>query len=111
MDLLWDHKRFWEEIDQDEEMARELVDLFFSSSRKLLQEMEEALRQGDLPKLRERAHSLKGAAGTIYLESVKQRALALERGSSNSEEARKILAELRELCAILEREAEKLLSF
>ena len=109
MDLRWDQRCFWEEMDEDQELAQELVELFLSSSAKLLEELEEALEQGNFARLKEKAHSLKVAAGTIYLEGVRQRALALEKGVS-PEEALKIIAELRELCAIFGREVEKLLS-
>ena len=92
----WQKERFWEEVEGDQELAQELLKRFLSSAQHLLEEIEASLARGDLDTAKEKAHSLKGAAGIIHCEGLRREALALEKTSS-LEEAASHLSHLREL--------------
>ena len=92
----WREDLFWEEIEGDKELAQELLQMFLTSAQRLLEEIEGSLAKGDLSLAREKAHSLKGAAGTIYCEGLSKEARAFEQITS-LEEARLRLSRLKEL--------------
>ncbi|NPB08801.1 MAG: Hpt domain-containing protein [Thermodesulfobacteria bacterium] len=107
MDVLkWDLTGFLREIDGDLETGEELLAIFLETVPQILTEIEEALHRGDLLKACEQAHSLKGAAGTVHLEAMREEAFALET-SRNPEEARRHLERLRELFKIFRQKAEE----
>ena len=62
----------------DKELIREVVALFLDDYPKLLEQMREAIRQGDAKGLQKLAHALKGAVGNFSAESALQAALDLE---------------------------------
>ena len=105
-ELKWDRARFLREIDYDLETAQELISLFLSSSSLLLEAMEKALSENDFSLLSEKAHSLKGAAATLFLEEIRQEALALER-ERQPEHALRRLSRLRALCEIFQKQIEE----
>ncbi len=109
-ELKWDRKRFLQEIDGDLEMGEELLNLFLESARELLKEIEEALRAKDLLRACERAHSLKGAAGTVHLEAIREEAFALET-ARHPEEAWQHLRRLKELFQTFQEKAEGSMSW
>jgi len=67
-----------ERLDNDEEIAREIADIFVSSSRELLDELSAAVSNGDAQGVRARAHSIKGSAGNIGAAALQQLAASIE---------------------------------
>jgi len=106
----WDWPRFWEETGNDLQLCKELVELFLVSAKGLIEEMEKALEKGHLSILKEKAHSLKGAAGTIYLEDVRERALRIEREDLPPEQYQKLISEIKVLCNYFADEVQECLS-
>lgn len=62
----------------DKELIREVVALFLDDSPKLLEQMREAIRQGDANGLQKLAHTLKGSVGNFSAKAAVQAALDLE---------------------------------
>src|SRR5258705_8393020 len=57
----FDVENFIVRVDNDEELARELIELFFEDSPRLVSEIRNAIESGESEKLERAAHSLKGA--------------------------------------------------
>ncbi len=110
MDLAWQREKFLEELDQDTELAQELVTLFLSSAKEQIKAMEEALSYRDIALLRKKAHSLKGAAGTIYLEGIRETALLLEKEAQDLEKAALLLERIKKFYKEFVRESKDWLS-
>ncbi len=105
-ELRWNREKFLQEIDGDLEMGEELLRLFLRSAAGLLEEIEQALGKEDLLTACERAHSLKGAAGTVHLEAIREEAFALET-SRNLKEAFQHLERLKKLFELFRQETER----
>ena len=52
-------------LDGDEELLREIVEVFLSEGPGRIEEIRTALQEGDAPKIERSAHSMKGAAANI----------------------------------------------
>jgi two-component system, sensor histidine kinase and response regulator len=62
----------------DKELLREVMTLFLDDGPKLLEQMSDAIRQGDADGLQKAAHALKGAVANFTAKSAVQAALDLE---------------------------------
>ena len=84
-------------LDNDEDIAREIAVIFVESSRALYAELDEALARGDADVVRTRAHSLKGSAGNIGAETLRQLAAAIEQAGRDGrlEDAQALLPKVR----------------
>ena len=97
-------------IDGDRGLFEELIGLFLDDYPLRLEEIEAALEQGDTKAIESAAHTLKGAAGSLGLRSISERAVQLESDSKteNFPQARKTLdsltAELEKLRLFCSRE-------
>ncbi len=91
----WQKKAFLEEMDSYEE-ARELLEIFQKSSLNLLSEIEKALKEGNLSKARDKAHSLKGACATIFFEEARLKAYEIEK-APDLQTAQKVFTRLQKL--------------
>ena len=69
---------FIERVGGDEELAREMALLFIPDAARLLDRIEEAVRNGDAEQLRQEAHALKGAAGNFGAARTVSGAMELE---------------------------------
>ncbi len=67
-----------EQLDNDQEMIRGVMDLFIQDGPKTLRAIREAVERGDDAKARFHAHALKGAAGNIGAEGLRQATLRIE---------------------------------
>lgn len=74
-----------ERLEGDEDLLRELVDLFFTQSRTQIQELTAALALGDAAAIRHQAHSLKGAAAGLGAEALSHRAALLEKAGKEGD--------------------------
>ncbi len=109
MDLAWQREKFLEELDQDIELARELIALFLSSAKEQIKAMEAALACRDIALLRKKAHSLKGAAGTIYVEGLREVAFLLEKEAQDLEKAALLLERIKKFYEEFVQESKDLL--
>lgn len=75
---VFDEERALQLLDGDRELLEDVLDLFQTTSRRLLEEIEEARTAGDREALRKSAHSLKGAAANICATRVQEVARTLE---------------------------------
>lgn len=66
-------------LEGDEDLLRELVDIFLSQSRIQVEELKAALAMGDAESIWNQAHSLKGAAAGLGAEALSHRAAQLEK--------------------------------
>ena len=97
-------KRFLlENIDGDQELLREIVDLFFDSSGAILNELREAVRSADHDALRQAAHRLKGALANLGATAATAAAAELETLGRNG-----MLTGLEEAWFALNQELERL---
>lgn len=67
-----------EQLDGDEEIAREVALAFVESSRELLQQLNDAIPAGRADSVRLNAHSIKGAAANIGATALAETAAAIE---------------------------------
>ncbi|WP_041434467.1 Hpt domain-containing protein [Thermodesulfatator indicus] len=88
----WNREKLLQELDQEE--LKELLEVFLFSSKQLLDEMEKALSSGEINTVREKAHSLKGACATIFLEEARDLAFNLEK-AINIDEAQNLFEKLK----------------
>lgn len=70
-------------VEGDEELLRELVELFLGDCARLLADVRAAIEQGDAGQLYRAAHTLKGAASNFVAPGVTAAALALETQGRN----------------------------
>jgi len=67
-----------ERLDGDMELFRELAELFFDDSRKLMDNIQEAIREGSEEKLRKSAHTIKGSVSNFSAQAPFDAAYDLE---------------------------------
>mgnify|MGYP001161936593 FL=1 len=65
-------------MDNDDELAAEIAEVYLGESAYLLTEIAAALERGDAEALRNHAHSIKGATGNIGNEPLHEVAFQLE---------------------------------
>lgn len=99
-----DQEGLWDRVDRDREFLNVIVDTFIEETPTYIEEMEEALEAGDGKALAEAAHSLKGAAGNMQSEAVREAAARVEDlGETQSlDEARPALRHLKSVMDRLE---------
>lgn len=77
-------KALSERLDEDFDLFKELAQLFFSDSPKLLSAIEEAIRNKNGEKIGKASHTMKGAVANFSAEKAFNAALSLEKiGKSN----------------------------
>jgi two-component system, sensor histidine kinase and response regulator len=76
--LVWNRSAALERIAGDEDLLRELCQIFLEESPKLLNKLSKALSEGDAEALTKAAHSLKGEASYLGAEATSQAAKRLE---------------------------------
>src|SRR5262249_25560201 len=67
-----------EHVGGDPELLRELTGVFLQDCPRMMEEGREALRDGDILKLKRAAHSIKGAAGSLGGKLVFEAAVPVE---------------------------------
>lgn len=75
---VFDRAKLLYSTDNDQELARVLIDVFLETAPVTLTSIKDAVVTGDGPALRSAAHSLKGAAATVTAGRVAAAAYALE---------------------------------
>lgn len=65
-------------FDGDDAFAREVATLFISSGQSSLDEIAKALARGDLQRLGEKAHEVKGASASLHADAATRAAEQLE---------------------------------
>ncbi len=103
---VWDLATAMGFVGGDEELFRELADLFLERNETLLSAVEEAVKNKDALDLRNRAHAYKGAVSHFAAEHVRELAYALETQGKNEdlEGCRDKIQELRKAASILVKE-------
>jgi HPt (histidine-containing phosphotransfer) domain-containing protein len=97
--VLWNKTEALERLGGDEDLLRELCEMFLAESPKLLQKLREAIAEADSQEVMRAAHSLKGELGYLGAEGAVQAARELEdMGHENN------LSRAAELFTLLERE-------
>ena len=98
-DFHWDRDFALEQASDDEELLQELIDLFHESSAGDLAGIKEAAALGDAVAMGDAAHSIKGAAASLGIESIRAVAAQQEEAgrSGDLEEAKRLLPELESL--------------
>ncbi len=86
----------------DPEM-RELIAMFVTDLRERIEDVAEALREGDAPALASLAHQLKGSAGGYGFQSITDRAARLERLVTTGANGRELEGAVGDLLALCRR--------
>lgn len=76
---VFDINKALEMVDGDKEFLKELIEIFNSDYPQKLSKISRAIKEKDFKALDEAAHSLKGAAGNLFLTKVYELALELEK--------------------------------
>jgi HPt (histidine-containing phosphotransfer) domain-containing protein len=79
MDLRWNREFAMGQVDNDEELLKELLTIFKDSAASDLTVMQQAVEKGDPVEARGAAHSIKGAAASLGLEAIRDMATAMEK--------------------------------
>ena len=79
---IWDREILIERLLGDEEMAREIVEGFLEDIPQQMKLLTDSLRKGDAAAVRDRAHSIKGAAASIQAESMRSAAFEVEKAGA-----------------------------
>jgi HPt (histidine-containing phosphotransfer) domain-containing protein len=74
--------------DEDEELLREIVEVFLSDAPNHVEGIRAGLKAGDLEQVRRSAHAIKGASGNIAAESLREAAQHLERSAKGGDPKR-----------------------
>ena len=101
--LKWDKKFALEQAADDSELLDELLDIFKDSFKSDLQLIEQGLAEGSAAKIRNAAHSIKGAAASLGILGINEIAAEVEKDSmaGGTNVARKKLEALQSLLAEL----------
>ena len=99
----WNRKEALDRIGGDEELLRDLCEIFLQESPKLLQKLRQAVADGDSEGVMRAAHSLKGESSYLGAGATSQAARQLEEMGRNHD-----LSRASDTFAILEREVENL---
>jgi HPt (histidine-containing phosphotransfer) domain-containing protein len=102
--VLWGRAEALDRLGGDEELFRELCEIFIEESPKLLQTLRQAIAESDPDAVMRAAHSLKGELGYLGAETAVQASRRLEDMGHD-----KNLAQATEVFAVLERELAGLL--
>jgi len=68
-----------EQVDNDEDLLRELLTIFKDSSATDMAVLRQAVDKGDAVEARRASHSIKGAAASLGLEAIRDVAWAVEK--------------------------------
>jgi HPt (histidine-containing phosphotransfer) domain-containing protein len=87
MSEIIDLKDFMERVQDDKELLLELLDIFQEDFVGKRQSLEEAVKNNDVTKIKEVAHSLKGASGNISAKEMHANFLKVELATKNNDMA------------------------
>ena len=85
MNEIIDLKDFMERVQDDKELLVELLDIFQEDFVGKRQVLDEAVKSGDTNKIKEVAHSLKGASGNISAKEMHANFLKVEAAVKNND--------------------------
>ncbi len=77
-DEVIDLPEFLDRVQDDKELLLELLDIFSSDYMQKRKQLTEAVEKSDMEKIKNIAHSLKGASGNISAKAMRQSFLDLE---------------------------------
>lgn len=85
VDLHWKRDFALEQAGEDEELLAELLDLLRESSSGDLAKIKSAHETGDAVKMGEAAHSIKGAAASLGVETLRDVAYGIEKAGREND--------------------------
>lgn len=93
---LIDLERLEEVTGGDFELEQELVEVYVEDAHERLADIQAALDEGDIGKVRETAHALKGASGNMGAEAARELAYGMEQAGAEGDasKARELFADL-----------------
>jgi two-component system sensor histidine kinase/response regulator len=74
----WDLEAALQSVDGDRELLVEMAELFLQDSARLVEEVGQAIRDGNASALHRSAHTLKGSVANFVAEEARETALQLE---------------------------------
>ncbi|MBF0215051.1 MAG: response regulator [Magnetococcales bacterium] len=83
--MIVDLDRLIKTVDGDQDLLREITELYFTDAPRQMRRIEQAIAAGNAQEVREAAHSLKGATGAFGRIHVYDLALALEHAGQKNE--------------------------
>jgi HPt (histidine-containing phosphotransfer) domain-containing protein len=81
--LSWNKEFALEQAADDEELLKELIDIFKQSFSSDLSLIKEGLEKGDLQQIYGASHSIKGAAASLGIDGIKEIAFSIEIDAKN----------------------------
>ncbi len=104
-DLKWDREFALEQAAEDEELLQELIDIFKESSTTDLANLKQGISKGDAVMSMGSAHSIKGAAASLGLKSLRDLTGTMEADcrEGSLRVATEKLPELEELLSLLQK--------
>ncbi|HIE07461.1 MAG TPA: response regulator, partial [Desulfarculaceae bacterium] len=81
----FDRNTFSQKIDHDLQLYHELLDEFIQEVDDYLQDIEKSLQESDFAEIKINAHSIKGAAGSIEAQRLREAAYELEKAAGDKQ--------------------------
>jgi len=81
----FDRNTFIQKIDHDLQLYHELLDEFIQEVDDYLQDIEKSLQESDFAEIKINAHSIKGAAGSIEAQRLREAAYELEKAAGDQQ--------------------------
>ena len=93
---VFNKQEFIERLGGDQFLMHEVVRLFVDTARDQIEALKKAIDGGDTQMLEQQSHALKGASASVAAESMRSKALEIERTARRGKlvEARRLVTEL-----------------
>lgn len=95
--LYFDRSFLLSQVDGDEQMMKEIVEIFIKTAPALITELLEVVDAGDDVSLRQRAHTLQGSLGSFGLKEAATLAREIETASHQGTDCRELAARLKSM--------------
>lgn len=109
-EAMYDWTAAVEQIGGDENLLKEVLDMFLDSLPEHLEQLKSAMQKNEIAQLAETAHTLKSLLGTFHATSASEAAQNLEMAAKNGEEVDLLVTELLEKVHQLEPELQQRLA-
>ncbi|SDF32208.1 PAS domain S-box-containing protein [Methanolobus vulcani] len=108
--LIFDYEQFMENIMDDIDMAREIIEIFYKNAPRQLEELKEAIDKKEIENIINSAHSLKGASASVGGMALSDISASIQNQASSGQidKVMEILPELEKNYNLLVKELDKI---
>ena len=81
--VIYDHQELLKRVGGDEDLSRELLEMFLEEFPHKLEEIKKALKEEEAPMVARVAHTIKGSSANIGANTIREAALEMEIASKD----------------------------